>query len=165
MQYQNLKGFRAHIEGMIDKLRLTEGIVDVQPHLYRLTLDTTIAMILGQPAQDFNKEVGDIFSRSFARATLVTATRVRLGDNYWLFAPKGFFEACERVKTYTEEFVKAALRMDSVTNSPMDEKASVGSLIHDLNDAYHDASLVRDQVLNVLLAGRDTTATTISYAL
>ena len=161
MQYQNLKGFQDHVEYLIDVLKQSEGHVDLQPHFYRMTLDTTIAMILGQPVEDFRHETGDMFSKAFTKATLVTATRVRLGVNYWAYAPKGFFKACETVRMYAEQFVRAVLDKDS------EEKGSedTDNFIHDLNNEYRDISLVRDQVLNILLAGRDTTATTMSYAL
>lgn len=91
MQYQNLEGFREHVENMIERLQASSGIVDLQPPFYRLTLDTTIAMILGEPVESFKHEIGDLFSRSFNKASLVTATRVRLGDLYFLYAPRGYF--------------------------------------------------------------------------
>jgi cytochrome P450 len=39
------------------------------------------------------------------------------------------------------------------------------SFITELHRDNQDLQLVRDQVLNVLIAGRDTTAATLSYAL
>ena len=43
MQYQNLEGFREHVENLVETLSHSQGIVDLQPLFYRLTLDTTIA--------------------------------------------------------------------------------------------------------------------------
>ena len=51
MQYQNLEGFREHVENLIEAVSNSPGIVDLQPHFYRLTLNTTIAMILGQSVE------------------------------------------------------------------------------------------------------------------
>ena len=76
MQYQNLEGFQEHVKNMIEALRDSAGIVDLQPFFYRLTLDTTIAMVLGQSVDDFRHELGDLFSRSFDRALSVTAQRL-----------------------------------------------------------------------------------------
>lgn len=171
MQYQNLRGFRDHIEHLINVLRESNGVVNLQPHFYRLTLDTTIAMILGRPVQDFKDETGDRFSRAFTYSTLVTATRVRLGVNYWMYAPKGFHAACDTVRNYTQQFVGSVLDKEGVSKDSMEDRESDSAqverdnFIHDLNDEYHDVSRVRDQVLNILLAGRDTTATTMSFAL
>lgn len=159
MQYQNLEGFRAHVENLVEALSNSQGIVDMQPLFYRLTLDTTIAMILGQSIESFKHEI-DLFSKSFNKASLVTATRVRLGDLYFLYAPRGFFAACKTVKSYTDQFVKDALQQNTT------EASHKSTFINDLYSEHHqDTRLVRDQIINVLIAGRDTTAATMSYAL
>ncbi|KAF6231018.1 hypothetical protein HO173_010718 [Letharia columbiana] len=159
MQYQNLEGFREHVENLVDTVNNSPGIVDLQPYFYRLTLNTTIAMILGQSVESFNHEIGDLFSKAFNKASLVTATRVRLGDLYFLYAPKGFFAACKTVKDYTDQFVRDALRQDR-GNAEISDKYT---FINDLQNEHQDVRLVRDQVINVLIAGRDTTAATMSY--
>ena len=161
MQYQNLEAFREDLENLIERLNAAGGITDLQPMFYRLTLDTTIAMILGQPVESFKHEIGDLFSKSFDRASLATATRVRLGDMYWLYAPKGFKKACEAVKGYTYQFVADTLRREDEST----EKSDKSSFIAELHRDNQDLSLVRDQVINILIAGRDTTAATMSYAL
>jgi cytochrome P450 len=161
MQYQNLEGFREHVENMIDSLGNSTGVIDLQPFFFRLTLDTTISIILGQSVESFKHETGDLFTKSFNKASLVTSTRVRLGDLYWLYAPKGFFAACKTVKTYTDQFVRDALRQN-VDNA---KTTTDDTFITDLYAERQDISLVRDQVLNVLLAGRDTTAAAMSYAM
>lgn len=161
MQYQNLEGFREHVENLVDAVSKSPGIVDLQPHFYRLTLNTTIAMILGQSVESFNHEIGDLFSKAFNNASLVTATRVRLGDLYFIYAPKGFFTACKTVKDYTDQFVKDALKQDRGTAETSDKY----TFINDLQKEHQDVRLVRDQVINVLIAGRDTTAATMSYVL
>ena len=68
------------MENMIEAQQNSAGIVDLQTFFYRLTLDTTTAMILGQSVESFRHESGDLFSRSFDRASSVTAQRLRLGD-------------------------------------------------------------------------------------
>ncbi|KAL6719085.1 hypothetical protein ACLMJK_003320 [Lecanora helva] len=161
MQYQNLEGFREHVENMIDALGEVSGVIDLQPYFFRLTLDTTIAMILGQPVENFRHEIGDAFSKSFNKASLVTATRVRLGDLYWLYTPRGFFAACKTVRTYIEQFVKDSLQQ----NRDAGQESDRYRFITDLYGEHQDVELVRDQVINVLIAGRDTTAATMSYVL
>ena len=161
MQYQNLEGFREHVENLIATLKSPTGIVDLQPLFYRLTLDTTIAMILGQPVENFRHEVGDLFSRSFDRASSVTAQRLRLGDVYWAYVPKGFLKACKTIKKYTDQFVDDALKRDHDS----EKNSEKYTFIQDLYTEHQDLRLVRDQVINVLIAGRDTTAATMSYVL
>ncbi|MCJ1283416.1 hypothetical protein MMC26_002745 [Xylographa opegraphella] len=161
MQYQNLEGFREHVENLVDAISASPGIVDLQPLFFRFTLNTTVSMILGQSVEIFKHEIGDEFSKSFNKASLVTATRVRLGGLYWLYAPKGFAAACKAVKAYTDQFVKDALQQDRNQLKVSDQY----TFITDLMNEHQDLHLVRDQVINVLIAGRDTTAATMSYVL
>lgn len=161
MHYQNLKGLRGHLETLISKLKTSSRVTDLQPMFYRMTLDTTIAMIFGQPVESFKHEIGDLFSNAFDQASLVTGTRVRLGDMYFLYCPRGFFEACATIKRYTYQFTTEALQRKA--KSPAEDDK--GSFISELYRGNQDLQLVRDQVLNVLIAGRDTTAATLSYAL
>lgn len=159
MQYQNLECFKEHIESLIQTLKCTPGIVDLQPLFYRLTLDATIAVILGQSHESFKDKI-DLFSRSFNKASFVSAYRARLGDLYWMYAPRGFFKACRTVKSYIDQFVRDALQQGDVKSSDR------CTFINDLYKEHHfHTRPVRDQVLNVLIAGRDTTAATMSYVL
>lgn len=118
-------------------------------------------MILGQPVESFKHEIGDLFSKAFDQASLVTGTRARLGDMYFIYRPRGFFKAYETIKRYTYQFVSDALQREA--ESPV--KSEKSSLIAELHSDNQDLELARDQVLNVLIAGRDTTAATLSYAL
>ncbi|CAG8957897.1 hypothetical protein HYFRA_00000237, partial [Hymenoscyphus fraxineus] len=160
MQYQNLRGFNEHLENLIERMKASSGIIDLQPMFYRLTLGTTIAMILGQPVESFEHEVGDFFSKAFDKASLVTGTRARLGDLYFFYRPRGFFGACETIREYISQFVMNALQRESGGQSDSEKTSFIAELHHD----SHDLQLARDQVLNVLIAGRDTTAATLSYA-
>lgn len=76
----------------------SSGIVNLQPHRYRLTLNTTLAMILGQSVEGFNHELGGSFSKAFKKTSLITVTRVRLGDLYFS-CPKGGFHSLQDLQT------------------------------------------------------------------
>ncbi|KAH7356934.1 cytochrome P450 [Rhexocercosporidium sp. MPI-PUGE-AT-0058] len=140
IQYQNLKGFREHLETLMERLNTSSGVTDLQPI--------------------FKHEIGDLFSKAFDQASLVTGTRARLGDLYFLYSPTGFVKACGTIKKYTYQFAVDALQRE-VENPVDSEKTSFISELHRDNE---DLQLVRDQVRNVLIAGRDTTAATLSYA-
>jgi hypothetical protein len=77
---------------------------------YRLTLDTTIAIILCQPVKSFKHEIGDLFSKSFNKASLITTIYVRLRDLFFLYRPRDLFKACDIIKSYTYQLVTDALQ-------------------------------------------------------
>jgi hypothetical protein len=62
MQYQNLKAFREHADRLVELEKLSNaasanaGIIGLQLYFYRMTLDTTISVILGNSIDDFQHE-------------------------------------------------------------------------------------------------------------
>lgn len=80
---------------------------------------------------------------------------------YFLYRPRAFFKACETIKRYTYQFVTDTLRREEESLV----KSEKSSFISELHRDNQDLQLVGDQVINVLIAGRDTTAATMSYAL
>lgn len=166
MQYQNLQGFREHVENLVDVLDSSRGfdkLVDFQPFFFRFTLDTTTAMIFGQSVGSLKHKGRDSFLDTFNEASLITASRVRFGDLYWLYTPPGFSAACKAVKTHTDQFVMNALQQtqDNWEGTTSDRFA----FVKDLYSEHQDPRLVRDQLVNVLLAGRDSTASLMSFTL
>ena len=166
MQYQNLQGFREHVENLVNVLDASRGVdnlIDLQPFFFRFTLDTTTAMIFGQSVSSLKHEGRDSFLDTFNEASLITASRVRFGDLYWLYTPPGFSAACKSVKTHTDRFVKDALQQaQSIEKGAASDRFA---FITDLYNDHKDPRLVRDQLVNVLLAGRDSTASLMSFSL
>ena len=161
--YQDLKGFGEHIDSLITRLSASEGMVDLQPHFFRLTLATTTALIFGQPVESLEKETQDTFASSFDHASWISSLRTRLQDFYWLYNPKRYRDSCRAVKAFAGGLVKQALRENAEKSDARDSNGY--AFIRDLYDELHDPILVRDQLVNVLLAGRDTTACLLSWTL
>lgn len=165
MGYQDLKGFSEHVDDLISGLSALsdhERIVDLQPMFFRLTLATTTALIFGQPVKSFDGEEQNTFSSSFDYASLTTALRLRLSGLYWAYTPSKYRTACENVKRYALDFVNQALNHGKENSESAQGKYA---FIEDLYEELHDSSLVRDQLVHVLLAGRDTTACLLSWTL
>lgn len=162
MHYQDLTGFGEHIDDLIANLQLCSGVVDLQPFFFRFTLATTTALIFGQPIKDYGNETQHQFASSFDYASLISATRIRLADFYWAYTPTKYRESCRIVKEYATNFIKQASETNKDEKTEQEEKYA---FIRDLHDEYKDPILVRDQLVNVLIAGRDTTAALLSWTL
>lgn len=163
MQYQNLKGFGEHVDNLVASLSLTSGIVDLQPFFFQFTLATTTALIFGQPAGSFKGEELESFASNFDHASTICASRIRLADFYWAYTPSSYSKACGIVKRFVRGFVEQALEVKK--DDMLREESNRYAFIHDLYDELKDADLVRDQLVNVLIAGRDTTACLMSWTL
>jgi cytochrome P450 len=164
IHHQNLGVFDDHINDLITGISAVgEPIVDLQPFFFRFTLATTTDLIFGEPVGSLGDDVQDLFAQNFDYASLVCALRLRLADFHWLYKPKKFRNACGVVKQFANHFVAKALA-DAEKNGK--EAASTRyPFILDLYEELKEPSLVRDQLVNVLIAGRDTTACLMSWVL
>ena len=158
--YQDLKGFSEHIDSLVAGLFSSSGVVDLQPYLFRFTLATTTALIFGQSV-DGLEEAQQNFAKDFDYASMISSLRTRLQDFYWAYSPSRYKTACRRIKEFANVFVKQALQEKNRIGPDSDRYA----FIQDLYDKMQDPILVRDQLVNVLLAGRDTTACLLSWTL
>ncbi|KAL9011866.1 MAG: hypothetical protein Q9173_003326 [Seirophora scorigena] len=159
--YQDLKGFQEPVQTLLNKLSASSGVIDLQPLFFQFTLATTTALIFGQPVESSDGDQRDSFASSFDHASWITTLRSRLTDFYWIYNPSHYRTACKNVQEFADGFVTRALSASS------EGKKELGSdryaFIDDLYAEYKDTSLVRDQLINVLLAGRDTTACLLSW--
>lgn len=165
MQYQDLSAFQEHVNNLVNALHSAGDIVDMQPLFFRYTLDLTTALIFGQSVNSLQKEGVDSFSNDFSEAADITAYRGCLGDLYWAYTPPRFNKACKAIKMYVDGYVKNALSSLEKSQESSEEIVSQFAFIRELQDELQDPILVRDQLVNCLLAGRDTTACLMSWTL
>ena len=160
MQYQNLRVFDEHVDALEAKLTAdSDGVVDLQPAFFDFTLSTTTALIFGEPVSNLSKDQSDAFEQSFNYASYISAIRIRLNELCWLYTPADYKKACKTIKMYAEHFVREALR-----EKTSETHSDLHAFILNLYEELEDVSLVRDQLIHVLIAGRDTTACMMSWA-
>lgn len=156
------------IEKFITSLKMsTEQVLDLQPLFFRLTMDTTMAVLFGQ-LQDSSSEQAEAgetaFARAFDHAQHVLAQRGRLGEFYWLLDGLAFRRSCREVHSYIDRIVADTL---AETASPQASQTSKEPYVflRALIRNTRDPKVLRDQCINVLLAGRDTTACLLSWTM
>lgn len=143
-------------------------ILDLQPLFFRLTLDTTMAVLFGKSLESLEaKSNGDeaAFAKSFDQAQHQLARRGRLGDLYWLLGGKSFYKACNIVHGFVDKIVEDALEETELQS--LQEPAERYVFLKELISRHktQDPMVLRDQLINILLAGRDTTGCLLSWTL
>lgn len=156
---------QTEIEKFMHSLKgVSERHMDLQPLFFRLTLDTTMAVLFGKPAnssQAQGRADEAAFARAFDHAQHRIASRARLGDFYWLLGGKEFRNACETVHHFVESIVADALEETKIEST--EDTADRYVFLRELIKKTRDPLVLRDQLLNVLLAGRDTTGCLLSW--
>lgn len=165
----DLDTFESHIQHLIAKIPRDGSTVDLQPLFFQLTLDSATEFLFGESVDVLRSPAGSeqhLFGQAFDYAQFQIPTRLRLGPFLWMYRDKEFDIACTRVHNFVDKFVARALeyrRAYRAGEKANDEKEK-GKYIfaNELALATDDPIQIRAELLNILLAGRDTTAGLLS---
>ncbi|KAL4249120.1 cytochrome P450 family protein [Abortiporus biennis] len=177
-----------HADHAIFKLkeRFSSGMaVDFQDLISRFTLDAATEFLLGscvdslsselpyphlapQAIHANNKTPAEDFSKAFAEAQVTVGRRLRRSILWPLFE---FFkydteEPMKVVNAYIEPILRQALERSAVSTTDEKDIDKVGeeeTLLDYLVKHTKDPLVLRDETLNILVAGRDTTASTLTF--
>ncbi|KAE8382736.1 cytochrome P450 [Aspergillus bertholletiae] len=146
--------------------------VDIQSIFFRLTLDSATEFLFGKSCHsqltalgEGRAKVEDSFLTSFDRCSWYLAARLRFERLYWLVNNPEFQKSVRVVHDLVDGYVHSALQRAQQTEKPTDpESPSHYILLDALTETTRDPIELRDQCLNVLLAGRDTTASLLSWS-
>ncbi|KAF2716591.1 putative cytochrome P450 alkane hydroxylase [Polychaeton citri CBS 116435] len=143
-----------------------EGVlVDLQPQFFKLTLQTTMAVLVGRSSQAHDDKIAvDTFADAFNEAQHYLARRGRLGNFYWLLDNRKFRNSCELVHSYVDGIVQKALAEKTNLEAQSGEEQRY-VFLQALMCRTQDRKVLRDHLLNILLAGRDTTACLLSWTI
>lgn len=169
-----------HIRNLVDLIRENSGArFDIQRLFFLLTIDSATHFLFGEsvgsmvPAASATAKGGLLekssvgnaqgFAEAFGTAQDYLASRSRSQDAYWLINPKEFQDANKRVHEVVDHYVKLALESQQ---DPEKKQSTGGRYIfaEALAAETSDPKVLRDNMLNILLAGRDTTASLLSSA-
>lgn len=163
-QYNDLKIFQVHIDSLLDRISENSQCVDLQSLFFRLTLDTTTNYLFGTSTNSLGENQGSEgsnFAEDFEIAQNYVVQRFRLLDLYWLIGGKRFRNACSSVHQFMDSIID--LRNEGNEESGGEKGRYV--CFDAIAESSKDRRALRAQLLNVLLAGRDTTACLLTWVL
>ncbi|KAF9526181.1 cytochrome P450 monooxygenase pc-1 [Crepidotus variabilis] len=176
----------------IDKLkgRLREGhLVDFQDLMWRFTLDSATSFLFGHCVDSLSADLpypsntsypppqlltpqgnaANSFARAFAESQEVISFRERYG---WIWplleiTKDKTHEPMKIVKAYIEPIVNEALERKRSTDPEANSKGGEDdeTLLDHLVRVTDDPTVLKDEILNIMIAGRDTTASTLTFVI
>jgi cytochrome P450 len=168
-QVADLDNCEAHIQAMIAKIPRDGSTVDLQALFFQLTLDIATDFLFGESANSLTADADSDamrFGVAFDSAQSRASRRARLGKFSFLFRDSQYFEDCKVVHAFVDKIVGKALQKVEAEDNEKDveKKGHEGRYVFlsELVKSTRDPIQLRDELLNVLLAGRDTTATLLS---
>lgn len=154
------------MDNLLSCLTTPNGTIDLQPLFFKFTLDTTTALLFGKSTYSLKADSATdnrnkAFAYDFDAAQGGLAKRFRLAPWHFFYNPPKFRRACFAVHDFVDKYItergtkKVGGGSEESSDSFMDQVA--------LESNSH--TMARDQLLNILLAGRDTTACCLSWTM
>ncbi|KAF2861565.1 putative P450 monooxygenase [Piedraia hortae CBS 480.64] len=155
-QIGDLSMFEVHITHLITSLPTDGSTVDLSERFFRLTMDSATEFLFGESTNSLLTQNHESFSTSFNRGQDHIARSARFGifaklaqDNTTWPHDRKF------VHDFVDYYVSKGL---SKKCSPSERYVFLDELCERTSDPIH----IRSELLNILLAGRDTTASLLT---
>ena len=169
-QVADLKNFEEHLNCMLDAIP-KDGMttVDLQELFFKLTIDTATEFLFGESTNVLlggdspNAKANLEFAEAWHRSQLEVLKHVR--SPFYYRAPRQFNNDVKTVNGYVGKYVQQGLQYRNrfiQDHEKGNSKDGRYVFIHELVKALEDPVRIRDEMLSVLLASRDTTASLLS---
>lgn len=156
--YETLDVFKRSVDDLIHSLSSQPGVVDLQPLFFLLTLDVSTEFLFGESVRSLKapKSASEqTFGNTFNTAQAFVAKRFRLPDLYWMIGGSKFQKACDDVHHFADQIIDRNLSSRSSKRR--------GVFLDLLAESTADRDALRGQILNLLAAGRDSTACLLTW--
>lgn len=151
--------FEKHAGRLMAKMGGHGEEVDIADLFYRFTLDSATEYLLGLSVDSLDNPQAE-FASAFAEVQRVQTLIARAGPFKTLIPKKSFRAGLRVINSFVEPFIERVLRLSL---SELNEKTSQSFLHAIAATGTRDRKMIRDQVVAVLLAGRDTTASALTF--
>jgi len=158
----DLNMFEAHIQDFISRIPKNGDSFDIQELFYCYTMDITTDWLFGYQTGSLLENCDPAikrFSSAFSRALESTTPRMLLGPLLNIYPDSDFYSSCDISNKYVDKLVAHALNTRSAAFS---QNSSRYIYLHEVAKSTSNPIELRDHASNILLAGRDTSAITLS---
>ncbi|KAL8943420.1 MAG: hypothetical protein Q9216_001058 [Gyalolechia sp. 2 TL-2023] len=160
---RDLDIFEKHVQQLLFLLDGQGKEVDISELFFGYTLDAATEYLLGRSVDSLGNTDSQ-FAQAFGEVQRIQNIRVRAGPLQHLVPRQEFRKGLRIMDSFIEPFIQDALRHSPEELDEKGAKSTGGSTwLHSVAEFTRDRKVIRDQIVNILLAGRDTTAGTLSF--
>ncbi|KAI8938645.1 hypothetical protein NX059_004515 [Plenodomus lindquistii] len=157
--------FEEHTQVLISKIE-HGGDVDTMDMMFRFTLDAATHFLLGQSVESLDNSQTK-FADAFGNAQRIQAIIAKVGPLGWLVPRQrmGFYSSIDTINDFVSTFIDRALLLSPTELEAKSNHESDYTFLHAIASYTRDRATLRDQLVSILLAGRDTTACTLTWVI
>lgn len=158
-QVADLDMFEAHVSHLLDSVPRDGSAVDLQDLFFGLTMDSATEFLFGRStntlAPGLETKSANEFVKAFVYVTESVSHSFRSGGlDKWIPDPK-WRKSVKIMHNFADEIIQDAM-LELRSGKVSEKKRYV--FLHALLNQTQDPYALRSELLNILLAGRDTTA-------
>ncbi|KIK94934.1 hypothetical protein PAXRUDRAFT_11751 [Paxillus rubicundulus Ve08.2h10] len=180
--------FDRYAEDVINQMksRLRAGYpVDFQDAISRFTLDSATEFLFGSCVNNLSAglpyphnvtpaeappgsaKISSDFARAFSQVQIIVSQRVRRSWLWPLFEPFGDKTEgpMKVVNAYIGPILKDAIEKGKMATTRPEKLSDNDTLLDHLVQLTTDPVVLKDEILNIMIAGRDTTAGTLTFVI
>ena len=163
--------FEAHIQQLIKAIPRDGSTVNLQELFFQMTMDSATEFLFGEPtnclAPGETPERSVRFAEAFHRAQVATAQMNRFGRMFGLIhSKKQFHQDVKTCHDFVDDFVRKGLEyrktLDLSKGPPDVKEGERYVFMKELAKRTANPYQIRSEMMNILLAGRDTTASLLT---
>lgn len=163
----DLETLETHVQNLIETIPLDGSTVDLEERFLRYTADVTTELIFGESifSLPHPEAFGGDLMKAFRDAQLGIERRFIRGKFADLVPQRALYRSVKKVHAYTDSHVERAIQQRlSQKGTEKDEVEENGKhvFLRELAKLTDDRLMIRDQLLGMFIAGRDTTAALLS---
>jgi cytochrome P450 len=160
----DLAVFEKHLQVLLPMLGGSKDsqTVDAMDLFFKFTLDASTAFLLGHSVNSLENPQ-DRFSDAFATVQSVQSLIARVGPLNRFVPRKTFYESLSIMEQFIQPFIEQTLQLTPEELEKKSKSDEGYNFLYALASFTRDRTVLRDQLTAVLLAGRDTTACTLSW--
>ncbi|KAI1418908.1 cytochrome P450 monooxygenase CYP539B5 [Xylaria sp. FL1777] len=157
--------FERQIEKMMNHIPSSGQTIDIMDLFFRMTMDVTTDFLLGEsansldnPNSEFTYAFNDVLRHQIRLSVL------RIFRPFDKLAPhKEYYNDIKKIEEFIMPYIKQTLAIPLEELEKLTKSDTESTFLHNLARFTQDPKVIRDQLIAVLLAGRDTTAATLSW--
>ncbi|KAK2005113.1 cytochrome P450 [Colletotrichum falcatum] len=139
-------------------------VLDISELFFRYTLDVATDFLLGQDVKSLSTPIQE-FAEAFNEVQRVQNIIVRAAVMRRFVPRFSFRSGLKVINRFVNDFIERALRLSPEELASKTKSDQGYTFLHELAGFTRDRTVLRDQIVAVLLAGRDTTAASLSWTL
>ncbi|KAH7326664.1 cytochrome P450 [Stachybotrys elegans] len=148
----------------VDMASVNGKVLDISQLFFRYTLDVTTDFLLGTDVMSLCQPEVE-FANAFDEVQRVQNLVIRFSKLQGLIPKSTFWAGLKVMNSFMGQYIQRAIRMSPEELSEKTRSDMSYTFLHELAKFTREPKVLRDQIVAILLAGRDTTASTLSWAL